>query len=314
MPLSVVKNPLVKPFHRFFNTFFFGNYFYGICAVALLIEAGLQQGFTLSNPVWYLLVFSSTVLYYSFAYLNEKQKPNINPRTIWYKEHDQLLFWSQRLLLCVAFFSGIYLTLTFFPALLAIPYWQIVCILFFPALSIWYYADAIPWVRRPGLRSMGWMKPFVIGFIWAAVVTVYPAIFAAIENNTVYQPGLFNLLLFVKNGMFITMLCILFDIKDYATDHNAALKTFVVQFGLRKTLFYIIIPLTVIGLGMFLYYGFTHHFPLLRMIINTIPFILLITVTYHMHRRKSILYYLAIIDGLMLIKAICGITGTFIHA
>jgi hypothetical protein len=28
-----------------------------------------------------------------------------------------------------------------------------------------------------------------------------------------------------------------------------------------------------------------------------------------MHRRKSILYYLAIIDGLMLAKAVCGIIG-----
>jgi hypothetical protein len=28
-----------------------------------------------------------------------------------------------------------------------------------------------------------------------------------------------------------------------------------------------------------------------------------------MHQRKSILYYLAIIDGLMLVKAICGLAG-----
>ncbi len=109
--------------------------------------------------------------------------------------------------------------------------------------------------------------------------------------------------------MFITMLCILFDIKDYAADHNEELKTFVVRYGLRKTLFFIIIPLTLVGWGVFLMYGISHSFPPLRMVINTIPFILLIIVTYHMHRRKSILYYLAIIDGLMLIKAVCGIAA-----
>lgn len=302
-----------KPLNKLFNTFFFGNYFYGICAVALSIEASLQQGFSISNPVWYLLLFSATVVYYSFAYLNEKHQPTINPRTIWYKTHNHLLIWSQRLLLFIACAAVVYLFIYFFDAIPTIRIWQMAVVLFFPILAIWYYSDVIPWIQRPSLRSRGWIKPFVIGFIWAAVVTIYPALFAAIENNRVYEPGLFNLLLFIKNGMFITMLCILFDIKDYAADHNQELKTFVVRFGLRKTLFFIIIPLTVIGLGTFLTYGFIHHFPLLRMIINTIPFILLIIVTYHMHRRKSILYYLAIIDGLMLVKAICGIAGSLIH-
>jgi hypothetical protein len=31
-----------------------------------------------------------------------------------------------------------------------------------------------------------------------------------------------------------------------------------------------------------------------------------------MQRRKSILYYLAVIDGLMLIKAACGIIGVLL--
>ena len=109
--------------------------------------------------------------------------------------------------------------------------------------------------------------------------------------------------------MYITMLCIMFDIKDYAADHNHHLKTFVVRYGLRKTIFYILIPLTVIGLGMFVIYAALMNFPLLRILINTIPFILLIIVAYSMHRRKSILYYLAIIDGLMLVKALCGTIG-----
>jgi 4-hydroxybenzoate polyprenyltransferase len=109
--------------------------------------------------------------------------------------------------------------------------------------------------------------------------------------------------------MFITLLCIMFDIKDYAADHNEQLKTFVVEYGLRRTIFYILIPLAAIGLGTFVLYAAIRHFPLLRILVNTIPFILLIIVAYSMHRRKNILYYLAIIDGLMLVKALCGIAG-----
>ena len=109
--------------------------------------------------------------------------------------------------------------------------------------------------------------------------------------------------------MFIAVLGIMFDIKDYADDYNKELKTFVVNLGLRKTIFYIIIPLCVLGLGMFLSYAFIHHFPLVRILLNTIPFILLIFVAYSMYQRKSILYYLAVIDGLMLVKAACGSLG-----
>jgi 4-hydroxybenzoate polyprenyltransferase len=104
----------------------------------------------------------------------------------------------------------------------------------------------------------------------------------------------------------------MFDIKDYAADHNKQLKTFVVQVGLRKTIFTILIPLTLIGLASFIVFAIATHFPLQRILINIIPFIALIVVAYSLHERKKILYYLAVIDGLMLVKAACGIAGVLL--
>ena len=98
----------------------------------------------------------------------------------------------------------------------------------------------------------------------------------------------------------------MFDIKDYAADHNRQLKTFVVKAGLRKTIFYILIPLCIAGLDSFLLFGIARQFSLPKILINVIPFVSLIAVAYSMHRRKSILYYLVVIDGLMLLKALCG--------
>ena len=109
--------------------------------------------------------------------------------------------------------------------------------------------------------------------------------------------------------MFIAVLGIMFDIKDYAADHNRRLKTFVVQVGLRKTLFYIILPLSLIGFISFELYALLFRFNWVRIFFNTIPFILLLIVGYSMHQRRSIMYYLVIIDGIILIKAICGILG-----
>lgn len=302
----------MKTAECFFQHFFFGNYFYGCCVVALAIEANLQQGYPLNKPLFYVLLFAVTVLYYTHAYLSESNQPTINPRHQWYRQNKKWVYASQWFFTIIIAIIGIYLCIEWKKRFSEITMNQWLLLSAFPLLAIWYYGDKLPFIKSSSLRSLGWIKPFVIGFIWAGIVTIYPAFFSALENNRPYRAEIFHFLLFIKNGMFITMLCILFDIKDYAADHNQQLKTFVVRYGLRKTLFLIIIPLTFVGLGTFLTYGFTHSFPPLRMVINTVPFILLIIVTYHMHRRKSILYYLAIIDGLMLVKALCGIVGSFI--
>jgi hypothetical protein len=182
-------------------------------------------------------------------------------------------------------------------------------ILIFPVAAIFYYGLNTR-LARYSLRSIGWLKPFVIAFIWAGLVTVYPVLFQEIIKPVHYALNPIAVFLFVKNFMFIAVLCIMFDIKDYAMDYNAQLKTFVVEVGLRRTIFQIIIPLSVVGLASFLVYSMLRSFSLMKILINVLPFLLLILVAYSLHSRKSVLYYLIIIDGLMLIKAICGSLAT----
>ncbi len=116
-------------------------------------------------------------------------------------------------------------------------------------------------------------------------------------------------LLFLKNTMFVISLAILFDIKDYATDYNKEIKTFVVKYGLRFTIFYILIPLSIIGFGSFICVSILKNFSVLKIVLNTIPFVALFAIIYSMKKRRSILYYLVIIDGLLLLKGIFGAIG-----
>ena len=109
--------------------------------------------------------------------------------------------------------------------------------------------------------------------------------------------------------MFISVLCIMFDVKDYADDQNQRIKTFVVEVGLYKTIFYILIPLCILGLGSFVLYAALRDFSIFKILINIVPFIALMAVAYSLQQHKSIFYYLVIIDGLMLVKAVCGIIG-----
>ncbi|GAC1531917.1 MAG: hypothetical protein NVS3B15_11720 [Sediminibacterium sp.] len=299
--------------NRTLNSLFFGNYFYGICTVALSIEASLQQQYMLNSLVYYVLVFSATVLYYTHAYIAENTTDPANKRAQWYRYNKHFVRRSQLFFTLVLLVCTFLLFRSFGSQMVKATFLQWGAIGIFPIVAALYYGSAAPLNFTHSLRHNGWLKPFVIGFVWAGAVTVYPVLFKSIESGTPYLPGWINLLLFIKNFMYITMLCILFDIKDYAADHNHQLKTFVVRVGLRKTLFYIIIPLSIIGLGTFLSYTIMiSHYPFLRIAINTIPFLLLIIVTHSMHRRKSILYYLAVIDGLMLAKAICGILGVIL--
>jgi hypothetical protein len=293
------------------RSIFFGNYFYGICTVALSIEATLQQVYPLSPLVYYVFVFAATVLYYTHAYIAEPGYLHTvsNPRTRWYTDNRRFVRISQLILTLVCIICACWLLIPYWQSILHMGMISWILALIFPLTAMLYYGSTVPGSATNNLRNQGWIKPFVIGFVWAGPVTIYPILFHHVSEGTAYTPGLVGLLLFVKNFMYITMLCIMFDIKDYAADHNQHLKTFVVRWGLRRTIFYILIPLTLVGLGVFILYAVLRDFPLARILVNTIPFLLLIIVAYSMHRRKSILYYLAIIDGLMLIKAICGIVG-----
>jgi hypothetical protein len=288
------------------KTLFFGNYFYGLCTVALSVEATLQQGCPLNHFTYFIGVFALAVWYYTLSYSNENLETATNQRTIWYSKNVKLVRATQWISMLICAGVGSYILLNYQYGIydLSLAVWSL--ILVFPVVAIFYYGIQFRH-KNYSLRNIGWIKPFVIGFVWAGFVTAYPVIYQAIVQQMSISFTWVGLFLFVKNFMFITVLAIMFDIKDYATDSNRKLKTYVVEHGLRATIFEILIPLSIVGLGSFLMYGLLRNFSGMRILLNTIPFLMMLTVAYYLHRRQSIFYYLVLIDGLMLVKALCGI-------
>jgi hypothetical protein len=296
--------------NKLIKLIFFGNYFYGICAIALSIEGSLQQRYPVPSALFFVLAFSSTVLFYSKAYIMTEVSDDIaNLRSMWYARNKVLMNRTQLAFVVIFFVSAAYFVFTRWHSILSLNIWEWVLITIFPVVAGLYYGVSDKVFGTHSLRNIGWLKPFIIGFTWAGIANVYPILFYCIDNGLHYSPTLASGFLFLKNFMYITLLCILFDIKDYAMDYNAELKTVVVKLGLRRTIFYFIIPLCVVGLTSFLIYALSQHFSTMKIMINTIPFLLIITVAYSMYSRRSIFYYLIIIDGLMLVKAICGTTA-----
>jgi hypothetical protein len=297
---------MISAFKNSVKFFFFGNYFYGTCSVALSIEASLQQQFPLNGLWWYALIFSGVVLFYTYAYLTESSPTTPNIRLQWYAHYKRFIIGSQIFFTAVAVACVISFAIKNPEAISESTALERVLFLAFPSVAAWYYGINSKRFKKYNLRKIGWLKPFVIGFVWAGTVTVYPVLFYNLEHNMHYTLTLVGSLLTLKNFMFISVLCIMFDIKDYSMDYNQQIKTFVVKMGLRKTIFYIIIPLCITGLGSFITYGITRGFSPMKITLNVLPFLMLVAVAYSLQSKKSILYYLIIIDGLMLAKAICG--------
>ena len=288
------------------KNFFFGNYFYGVCAVALSLESTLQQQIPLNPSYYYLAIFTTTTWYYTLAYISEQTNIIPNERTFWYIENQIFVRLSQRVLFSFSFILLSYFIYTHWGNIFRMSIKQFLLLLFFPIVAVLYYGINSKIIGAFNLRSIGWMKPIVIALTWAGLVTIYPILFYKITHQLEGTIETRGFLLFIKNVMFVLVLGIMFDIKDYAIDSNHQLKTFVVEHGLRKTIFYLIIPLSSADLGSFLIFGLTHQFSTMKILLNTIPFILMILLAYSLYKRHSILYYLVLIDGLLLVKAICG--------
>ena len=289
---------------------FFGNYFVGLLAVALNLEAIAQLNLPYNSITYYALLFLAPIIYYTYAYNTATVSTSeTNLRTKWYFENKKFIGYSQAVLFVICLSLSFYFLYHNFHHIVNLPfsYWLAIFIIIFA--GGFYYGLLPRSFLKFNLRNTGWLKAFVIGFVWACCANVLPLIFLKIELNVSSLNFLLWTWLFIKNWMFCTVNAIIFDIKDYPTDANKQLRTFVVRFGLRKTIFYILIPLVIIGLTSMFTFAYFMHFKLPMLFFNVLPFLLTIYVAYNMHKRKNILFYLIVIDGLILFKALCGLLG-----
>jgi hypothetical protein len=298
-------------FHRIIEFIFYGNYFYGICAIAVMLETAVQMSVPFQGTFIYFMVFITTVLFYNYPYARNYSSPNNNPRTQWYTRNHNLVIKTQTTLTLLLLFSVVRLFIKYHQEIIRMSKTHWFLLLIFPTAGAMYYgANFIS--DKYNLRQIGWLKPFIIGFVWAGVATVYPILYYYIVHSKNYEFSIMENLLFLKNFMFISLLAIMFDIKDFAADSNSRLNTLVVKIGLRKTIFYVLLPLTVLGVLTFISYAVTHQFSILKMILIMIPFFLLIVAAWSLRKRRTLMYYLIVIDGLLIIKAAFGILATAI--
>jgi len=176
-------------------------------------------------------------------------------------------------------------------------------------IAAWYtFSPSILQVKK--IRQTGWVKPFIIGLTWSGWVTVYPIVVWQLQQGDAGQSAIFPpFLLWLQNFLFFSIIAIVFDVKDFRTDTKHQLKTYPVLLGVHNTFRYIIGPATIINIVVFFLFQIERHFSIIQTIIQFIPYLLLIIVLAFYRQQKSLLYYLVAVDGLVFVKAVCGISS-----
>lgn len=296
---------------RIVASFYFSNWFLGILAISLSAETCFQLKVPLNSPLWYVILCTSVVIFYTWAYISGSRPPiSENPRTNWYQRNLPAIKITQTILIAILIISATAFLTSNYPTFIAVPKTAFLPPLIALLAAISYYG----YTGRFNLRFAGWTKPVTIGFCWAVTVGYVPLIALQTEGKTWHAEWVLIGWLFIKNWMFCTVNAVLFDIKDFAEDSNIAMKTFVVRYGIRATILSILLPLLFLGVAAFLAFAFYRELSPLQIAINLVPFVLTMWIAYSLKTRRSILFYLIVIDGVLLVKALCGILATFLSS
>lgn len=288
----------------------FGNYFLALCIASLCYETTLKNGLLISGIEFYIITFFLVVVYYTYAYTRDTGvRIYFNSRSQWYAANRRLIASTQIVYAIITVCLGVYLLKKYMSSftVLTLVDWSLLFI--FPVMALLYYGLIFPDSYKIQLRTVAWLKPFIIGFVCTGCIVVYPMVFSALQHHSSLHITVANTCYFVTNWLFTTSVAIMFDIKDFAADHNYHLKTFVVTKGLRYTIFFILLPLSTASFVSFIVFALLKEYSFYRIAVNLIPFLLLLYAATTLRHRRNILYYLIIIDGLLLVKALFGIAA-----
>ena len=285
---------------------YYGNIFYGLCAVALCIETNLLQALFINHFPFYLVIFFGSWIYYTMIYVRSTAANANNDINQWYRRNLPFLRNILYIVLTVEAALLVYLVRFHEKTIHTITPVQWLLLMSVPVAGALYtFHLPIPFLTK--FRQIGWLKPFIIGITWAGWVTVFPVIVWQVQyaspGDVIYP----NWLLYAVNFLFITVLAIVFDVKDYSTDVRKSLKTIPAIFGIESTYRYVVLPGTIITIGLLILFQVQQQFTFAQSLIQHLPMLLLLVVAMVKPTRTDGLFYLVVIDGLMMLKALTGI-------
>ena len=268
---------------KIFRFLIFSNIYISLCAAALGISS-----FIILDPLYYsispaviIFLFCSTLFVYNFNFLFIKSHVFQNrEKQDWIEKHLTLI---RFLVICSA--VGVSLATLYFSTPL------LFVLLPLGILSLFY---SFPFKTRSfSLKTIPLLKVFLISFVWSAATVAVPA---AEAYHSLFSKEV--VLLFIERILFILALAIPFDIRDYELDKSSKIITIPGTIGISRSK----------GLSIFL---LILYFALTTLFENSSAIILARLLTgllagiaiYRIKQSSSEYYYMALIDGMMILQS-----------
>lgn len=288
---------------------FYSNIYLGLAAIALCIETNLLSGISLNVFPFYLIIFLCTCIYYTMIYVRSVGAKNYTERTLWYRANLKAIKGTLNLSLCILIFLLAILLVKNIHYVVSLSILKLTLLFIIPLIA-GLYTFTPTFLPFKKIRQIGWLKPFIVGLTWSGMVTIFPLIIWQVQRGQ-FELGHYysSFLLWLQNFLFISAMALLFDMSDYRNDARRKLNTYPVLLGIRKTIKMVLIPLLLINVVVFLLYQYQQQFSVLQTIVRSIPYLLLFYIVGQYRQQRKLLYYLAAVDGLLFVKAFCGIVS-----
>lgn len=266
---------------RIFDYVLFSNVFIALGAVSLTYSSITQLLLNTSNKTYLLLVFFATLFIYNFQRLFYKGKNNdTSVRRAWINKNQQLVKSHATIGFigtCITFLNCDRNLLFYLSPLLL--------------LSIAYFAPFI------NLRKHPLIKLITLALVWTMVTAATPLLLAN-------EPITINTLLHItERFLFITAICIPFDIRDLKIDKKENIQTLPHLVGESTAIRIGLLCLGISGIVITMEYvnGAIPIKTLVALIISTLVAAILIAAT---RSKINEYFYVAGVDGTMLIQGV----------
>ncbi len=160
--------------------------------------------------------------------------------------------------------------------------------------SLAFLVSLLYFLPVTNLRSIPLLKSFIIGFVWTLICVVAPLGLGAMTNEKIHFA--------TAQLLFITALCVLFNIRDVEQDRSTGTFTVPVLYGIRTAKL-----LTALILCGYLSVSFFVSGDLVFVAISIVTFLLGQLFTIGSSPQRHGFYYLYGVDGIILIQSIMGI-------
>lgn len=277
---------MIKYIKIIFQIFLLGNLFTGVCAIGLSI---FSFNFFAKIPTYSdLATILGTGLFislgYQFPYLFNKNWFTNLHRSVWIARH----FKELRILFTIELIIFLYL-------LVLMNIYQGLIFIHLGILGWLYYSgfsmNSQFSKTRITLRNLPYMKTICISYVWAVVTIGVPL-----------QPYWHSLdfievvFLIIMRFILIAVLCLIFDLRDIATDTQEKVPTVPVKYGFQVTYWVIFVLLIFYMCGMIYKWGnspIAFGFSIIGLWI--------LALLYGQKRHSNDYFYLFLVDGTMLL-------------